>query len=76
MRLSTRWAGLALLPLLAACAGGGDAGRAEMPAGSTVQTIRGAPAADDALRPEPGNIWADGLTPSAPDAAATARPRR
>ncbi|WBV44414.1 hypothetical protein [Pseudoroseomonas cervicalis] len=76
MRLSTRWAGLALLPLLAACAGGGEAGRADVPGGSTLQAIRGAPEASDPLRPEPGNIWADGLTPSAPDAAATARPPR
>lgn len=75
MRLSTRWAGFALLPLLAACAGG-EAGRTDVPSGSTLQTIRGVPDAGDTLRPEPGNIWADGLTPSAPDAAAAARPPR
>ncbi|MCQ4162665.1 hypothetical protein NON00_22410 [Roseomonas sp. GC11] len=71
MRFLTRCAGLALLAALAACAAGGGAETAAVPAGGTLQAIRGgggeAPAP---LRPEPGNIWADGLTPAAPTSVA------
>ncbi|ONG52452.1 hypothetical protein BKE38_14515 [Pseudoroseomonas deserti] len=63
---------LLLLPLLAGCAssasGGAEAGAPAslgLPTGSTVDAIRGTPGLGDPLRPEPGNIWADGLTPSA-----------
>ncbi|WP_419896675.1 hypothetical protein [Roseomonas sp. USHLN139] len=65
---------LLLLPaLLAGCAGAAPAGSSAartadvpgLPSGSTVETLRGRPALGEPLRPEPGNIWADGLTPSA-----------
>ncbi|WP_159995650.1 hypothetical protein [Roseomonas sp. 18066] len=57
-----------LLPLLAGCAGASPAATtdaAALPSGGTVDAIRGTPGLGEPLRPEPGNIWADGLTPSA-----------
>jgi hypothetical protein len=54
-----------ILPLLAAC------GSASSPAGDvfgahgpTVDHVRGAAPDSGVLRPEPGNIWSEGLTPS------------
>jgi hypothetical protein len=55
------------LPLLAACGSGkGGEGGVLGARGPTVNNVRGAaPAsADEALRPEEGNIWSEGLTPS------------
>jgi hypothetical protein len=56
-----------LLPLLAACGPTARAPDGVLGArGSTVDAVRGAAAGDDVLRPEPGNIWSEGLTPSQP----------
>jgi hypothetical protein len=58
------------LPLLAACAGGeAPAGGVPGARGSTVDHVRGGSPAGEAegvLRPEAGNIWSEGLTPSQP----------
>ena len=57
-----------LLPLLAACGGRGEPVEGILGAhGPTVDNVRGAaPAGGDVLRPEPGDIWSEGLTPSQP----------
>ena len=57
-----------ILPLLAACAGKDEPVQGILGAhGPTVDNVRGAaPASDGTLRPEPGNIWSEGLTPSQP----------
>lgn len=66
MRSFLRIGLLAGLPLLAAaCAGSGGAAP-EMSAGSTLSTVRGESGGTVPLRPEPGNIWADGLQTETP----------
>lgn len=58
-----------ILPLLAACGGGNEPVEGVLGArGPTVDNVRGAAPASgaDVLRPEPGNIWSEGLTPSQP----------
>lgn len=57
-----------ILPLLAACAGRNEPAEGILGArGPTVDSVRGAAPADgDILRPESGNIWSEGLTPSQP----------
>lgn len=58
-----------VLPLLAGCAGSERPDDNVLGArGPTVDTVRGGAGsgAGDALRPEPGNIWSEGLTPSQP----------
>lgn len=58
----------ATLPLLAACSGGGgaDAPAAGLLPGSTLSAVRGDGTAPPPLRPEPGDIWAEGLQTRAP----------
>ena len=54
------------LLLLAGCSSGTRTEDGVLGArGSTVNTVRGADAtSDDVLRPEPGNIWSEGLQSS------------
>lgn len=61
-------ASVLILPLLTACAGGDEPVQGILGArGPTVDNVRGAaPVSGDVLRPEPGNIWSEGLTPSQP----------
>ena len=54
-----------LLPWLSGCGGTPPAGGQVLGArGTVVDSVRGNAAADDVLRPEPGNIWLDGLEPA------------
>jgi hypothetical protein len=78
-----RLAALLALPLLAGCAGepsrpeargGLQATASGLPSGATVDAIRGGTGFGAPLRPEPGNIWADGLAPGAATPAPGARP--
>ncbi len=63
-------AALALLPLLAACGGTAPAGDAALGVrGTVVDSVRGTAPAGDVLRPEPGNIWSEGLEPTRAPAA-------
>jgi hypothetical protein len=58
-----------ILPMLAACASSERTDDNVLGArGPIVDHVRGAapPGAENALRPEPGNIWSEGLTPSQP----------
>lgn len=56
---------LAGLPLLAvACSGAGAS--PEISGGSTLSAVRGEGGGSAPLRPEPGNIWAEGLQAEAP----------
>jgi hypothetical protein len=58
-------AALLLLPVLAGCGGAPPANERVLGArGTVVDSVRGAPAADGVLRPEPGNIWTEGLEPA------------
>jgi hypothetical protein len=58
---------LAGLSLLAACSPSRNEDNVLGARGSTVNAIRGSAAtADDVLRPEPGNIWSEGLQTPAP----------
>jgi len=65
MRILLRLAGLALPVLMAACSGGASAPDVGG-GGTTLRSISGTPAGTTPLRPEPGNIWDDGLVPTAP----------
>ncbi|MFC4168283.1 hypothetical protein [Teichococcus aestuarii] len=56
---------LAGLPLLAVACSGSGAGP-EMAGGSTLSAVRGDAGGSAPLRPEPGNIWAEGLQAEAP----------
>ncbi|PHK95571.1 hypothetical protein CR162_06860 [Pseudoroseomonas rhizosphaerae] len=74
MRSFLRIGLLAGLPcLVAACgaSGGGASGEAVpgVPAGSTLSAVRGETGGLAPLRPEPGNIWADGLQAETPPRA-------
>ena len=56
---------LLLLPALAACGSSTSAGDRVLGAkGSVVDSVRGSAAGADVLRPEPGNIWSEGLEPA------------
>ncbi|MXP65973.1 hypothetical protein E0493_21735 [Roseomonas sp. M0104] len=66
MRVLLRLAAPALTALLAACSGGTSAPDASV-GGTTMRSIEGNPAGVAPLRPEPGDIWGDGLlAPVAP----------
>jgi hypothetical protein len=63
-------AGALALALLAGCSGGAKSEDTVLGVhGPTVDHVRGGRPGSDAdgvLRPEPGNIWSEGLTPSQP----------
>lgn len=60
MRILFRTFCIIALPLLAACSGGASDSLPDL-GGPTVNTIRGTPSSFEPLRPEPGNIWSEGL---------------
>ncbi|MDJ0391519.1 hypothetical protein QMO56_25785 [Roseomonas sp. E05] len=66
MRILLRLAGLTVPVLLVACSSGSSAPDIGGAGGTTIRSIEGNPSGSAPLRPEPGNIWSDGLTPSAP----------